>query len=274
MMALLPTMGLTATIRQLGRLTAIGALDAMSAGQKLVIAKLSDVEQLKAQRIHPVTLLQAFKQYNAGRGEKGSLVWTPNQRVVDALDDAFYATFANVEDTGMGQLLGVDCSGSMFGATVNGSPNLVAAEVAACFALGLVKGQSNYWIGGFNTRMGELKISPSMRLDKVMDVMRRFSWGGTDCSLPMLHAVEHKMAGVDLFTVITDNETYAGRVQPSQALVQYRKKYVPTAKLAVIGTSVSNFTIADPKDGGMMDIAGFDSAAPQILADFAKLGRE
>jgi 60 kDa SS-A/Ro ribonucleoprotein len=32
---------------------------------------------------------------------------------------------------------------------------------------------------------------------------------------------------------------------------------------------VSNdFTIADPDDAGMLDVVGFDTATPQILADF------
>jgi hypothetical protein len=29
---------------------------------------------------------------------------------------------------------------------------------------------------------------------------------------------------------------------------------------------MSEFTVADPQDAGMLDIAGFDSAAPQIIA--------
>ena len=34
---------------------------------------------------------------------------------------------------------------------------------------------------------------------------------------------------------------------------------------------VSNeFSIADPADAGMMDVVGFDSAAPALIADFAK----
>jgi 60 kDa SS-A/Ro ribonucleoprotein len=34
---------------------------------------------------------------------------------------------------------------------------------------------------------------------------------------------------------------------------------------------VSNgFSIADPNDAGMLDIVGFDTAAPQVLADFVK----
>jgi 60 kDa SS-A/Ro ribonucleoprotein len=71
---------------------------------------------------------------------------------------------------------------------------------------------------------------------------------------------------VDKFVVLTDNETWAGHVHPVQALRDYREKLNPIAKSIVVGTSVSQFSIADPKDGGMLDIAGFDSAAPQIIA--------
>lgn len=265
MMALLPNMGLTAVIRKLGQLSAHGVIAPLSEGSKLVISKLSDVEALRKQRVHPITLLQAFKQYQAGRGERGSLTWSADQRVLDAVDDAFYAAFDTQEKTRDSYLVGVDCSSSMFGAHVNGSPNLVAAEVAGVMALAVVKNQPDYWIGGFNTTMGELKITPKMRLDQVLRVIRNFSWGGTDCALPMLHAARHGMQ-VDKFVVLTDNETWAGRIQPAQALRDYRRKYNAGAKLVVIGTSVSEFTIADPKDGGMLDVAGFDSAAPQLIA--------
>jgi 60 kDa SS-A/Ro ribonucleoprotein len=34
---------------------------------------------------------------------------------------------------------------------------------------------------------------------------------------------------------------------------------------------VSNgFSIADPNDAGMMDVVGFDTNVPQLMADFAK----
>lgn len=276
MMALLPSMGMTALIRQLGRLSAIGALDSMSQGQKIAVAKLSDAEELKKQRLHPVTILQALKQYGLGRGERGSGTWPVNQRIVDALNDAFYASFSNVDDTGMGIVMGIDTSGSMWweSSRVVGSPNLVAADVAACLAMAIVKNQSNYFVGTFDTSLREIKISPSMRLDDVLRKLQSAYGGGTDCSAPMRYALDRKMDGVDLFVTITDNETWAGRHgHPAQALNQYRDRYVNTAKSVVIGTSVSEFTIADPKDAGQMDIAGFDSAAPQIIADFALLGR-
>jgi 60 kDa SS-A/Ro ribonucleoprotein len=275
MMALLPNMKMTALIRQLGRLSAIG----LGAGEakKLIIQKLCDAEAIRAERVHPITLLQASKQYAVGHGERGSLSWSASRKIIDALDDAFYASFANVEDTGAGYMLALDVSGSMSWeySKVNGSPNLFARDVAAVMALAIAKAQSNYLITAFSGRdqIQELKINPSMRLSDVLAVTSRLPACGTDCAGPMMYALKRQLNGIDLFTVITDNETYAGHIQPSQAVRDYRNKYNCTAKLAVIATSTSKFTIADPKDSGMLDIAGFDSAAPQILADFAMLGR-
>jgi len=265
--ALVKNMGLTAVIRKLGALTSHGVIAPLSEGSKLVISKLSDAEALKAQRVHPITILQAFKQYKEGAGQLGKMTWKPDQRVLDALNDAFYSSFSYVEKTEDAYFMGVDCSGSMWGARAIGSPNLVAAEVAAVMAMAIVRNQPNYWIGGFNTSMSELKITPNMRLDQVLTVMSRFPWGGTDCSLPYITASKMKM-NVDRFVTITDNETWARKIQPSQALRDYRKKFNPRAKGVVIGTSVNDVSIADPKDAGMLDIAGFDSAAPQIIANF------
>jgi 60 kDa SS-A/Ro ribonucleoprotein len=266
-LALLPNMGLTAMIRKLGQLTNVGVIKALSEGTKLVVSKLQDAEAIKAARVHPVTLLSALAQYRQGKGLKGSLVWSPDQRVLSALNDAFYDAFNYIESTGESYLLGVDCSGSMFGATVSGAPGLTAAEVATVMALAVAKREPNHWIGGFNTQMGELKISPSMRLDQALSVVRNFSWGGTDCALPMLHASKHKM-NVDKFVVITDNETWAGRTQPVQALRDYRKEFKRDSKLIVCGTSSTNFTIADPRDPGMLDVVGFDSNVPQLIQQF------
>jgi len=271
MMALLPGMGLTALIRKLALFSQNGLIAPLSEATKLIVAKLSDAEALKAQRVHPVTLLNAQKVFAAGRLLKlrpgqDQKTWKVEQRIVDALNDAFYASFGNVDKTGESYLLGVDCSGSMFGAgTVVGLDALVAAEVAGVMALAIAKHQPNYWIGGFNTRMSELKISPNMRLEQALKVIRDFSWGGTDCALPMLHAAQHKMQ-VDKFVTITDNETWAGSIQPVQALKKYRAAFNPAAKSVVVGTMQSEFTISDPKDAGMLDVAGFDSAVPQIIA--------
>ena len=263
--ALLPNMGITALIRNLGRMSANGLIKPLSEGEKLAVSRLTDAEALKKGRVHPITLLSALKTYQQGRGDKGSMTWNVSQRVVDALNDAFYASFANIEPSGENYLLGIDCSGSMFGARCMGL-NISSAEAAAVMALATAKVEKNYFIAGFDTSISELKISPNMRLDQVLEIMRRFNWGGTDCAQPMLYALKNKM-NVDKFCVYTDNETWAGRIHPSQALKQYRDRY-GKGKLIVAGTSSTNFTIADPKDAGMLDIVGFDSAAPQLISQF------
>lgn len=269
LMALVRNMGMTALIRKLGSLSAHGVFGPLSEGSKLAVAKLTDVEAIRRGRVHPVTILQAMKQYSQGRGERGSLVWTPDQRIVTALDNAFYAAFAAAEKTDENYLVGVDISGSMWGSNVNGSPNLNAAEVAAVMAMGVVRNQPNHHVVGFNKKLVELKISPTMRLDAVLQVMSKANWdgGSTDCAKTFEYALENKL-DVDKFVIITDNETNSGRQAPVQALAKYRAAKNKHAKSIVIGTSVSQFTIADPKDGGMLDIAGFDSAAPQIIANF------
>jgi len=268
--ALLPGMGYTALIRNLGRMGAIGMLKPLSDTSIKVIDKLSDGEALRRSRVHPISVLSAYKTYGQGKGDKGSLTWDVNQRVVEALNSSFYDAFENVEPTGKKFFMGIDCSGSMFSANVCGLNNLNAAEAAAVMAMAIVRNESNYWIGGFNTKMSELRISPNMQLKAVLTEIADFHWGGTNVSLPMLHATQHKM-DVDCFVSITDNETWAGSTHPTEALRRYRQEMnKPNACAVVCGTSVTNFTVADPKDPRQLDVVGFDAAAPQIIADFAR----
>jgi len=77
---------------------------------------------------------------------------------------------------------------------------------------------------------------------------------------------------VDVFVVYTDSETWYGGIHPAQALVEYRQKMGIDAKLIVVGMAANQFSIADPRDRGMLDVVGFDSAVPSVMADFAKAG--
>lgn len=266
--ALVKNMGMTALIRKLGALSAHGVTGPLSEGTKMVVSKLTDMEAIRRGRVHPVTILQAMKQYSRGAGERGGLTWVPDQKIITALDDAFYASFGAVDKTDENYLIGVDISGSMQSAMVNGSPNLTAAEVAAVMAMAIARNQPNHYIVGFKHDLVELNVSPSMRLDAAIKALQaNWSGGSTDCAKTFEYATQKNLP-VDKFVIITDNETNSGRQAPVQALAKYRQKSGRNGKSIVIGTSVSAFTIADPKDGGMLDIAGFDSAAPQIIANF------
>ena len=69
---------------------------------------------------------------------------------------------------------------------------------------------------------------------------------------------------------MTDNETWAGKIHPVEALRDYRKTMGIPAKLVVVGMTSTGFSIADPDDGGMLDVVGFDAAAPAVIADFLR----
>lgn len=91
--------------------------------------------------------------------------------------------------------------------------------------------------------------------------------GGTDCAQPMIYALEKKRK-VDVFIVYTDCETHSGLIHPSKALQNYREAMSIDSKLIIVAMTSNGFTLADPEDRGMLDIAGFDSAAPNIIREF------
>jgi 60 kDa SS-A/Ro ribonucleoprotein len=85
----------------------------------------------------------------------------------------------------------------------------------------------------------------------------------------MVWAEQHGV-DVDTFVIYTDNETSAGGVHPAQALRAYRQARGIAAKLVVVGMTSSGFSVADPDDAGMLDVVGFDTATPPVIADFAR----
>jgi 60 kDa SS-A/Ro ribonucleoprotein len=126
--------------------------------------------------------------------------------------------------------------------------------------------ESSYEFVGFTSGhpgITSLKVSPRQRLDDVVAAINQLPMGGTDCAKPMLYAMDQKLP-VESFAVYTDSETWAGTIQPSQALKQFRNRTGIPAKLAVVGMTSTGFTIADPQDSGMMDVVGFDTNAPAL----------
>jgi 60 kDa SS-A/Ro ribonucleoprotein len=266
--ALLPQMPMTAMIRNLANMTRAGVLAPMSDAVSVVCTRLGDAERLKKARVHPIHVLLALSTYASGRGLRGKGTWTPVQQVVDALNEAFYLAFASVEPTGKRWYIGLDVSGSMSCGSVAGTP-LTPRDAAAAMSLVIARSEPKYLIRAFQRSMKRLPITPSQRLDDVVRKTSHLSFGGTDCALPMLDALREKIP-VDVFCVLTDSETWAGKIHPTRALEMYREKMGVAAKLIVVGMVSNGFTIADPDDAGMLDVVGFDAAVPQIMADFAR----
>jgi 60 kDa SS-A/Ro ribonucleoprotein len=263
---LLPSMGLTAAIRNLGKMTSIGMFGSnLNSDTQTFLGKFTD-EEIKNSKVHPFQILLGLKTYAQGHGFKGSLSWVPNQKILDLLNDSFYKAFKNVTPTGKNFFFGIDVSGSMSSPMMNSA--LMCSEAAAAMALVTMNVEQNVDAYGFATQFRDLGISPKQRLDDVVRKTAGLTFGSTDCSQPMLYAAQKKLK-VDQFVVLTDNETYAGSMQPVQALQQYRQKMGIPAKLVVVAMAGTKFTIADPNDSGMLDVVGFDANTPAVISDFA-----
>src|SRR5262249_40594244 len=131
----LPTMGLTAMLRNLARMTASGALQPLSTYTKLVCNRLGAEDELRRSRVHPIQILAAALTYAQGHGMRGSLSWTPIGQINDCLDAAFYASFGNVKPSNKRLRVALDVSGSMDGGVITGIPGLTPRIASAALAL-------------------------------------------------------------------------------------------------------------------------------------------
>ena len=282
--ALLAEMPMTAMIRTLNRMTAAGLIAPMSEAAKHVAARIQDATALAKARVHPLALLIAHSTYAAGRGVRGKLAWDPVVEIVDALDRAFYLAFEQVEPPAKRILQALDVSGSMGAGMVAGSM-LTPREASAALALVTTAVEKEVHTIAFTSQGADFFQSPNsgnatdgvvpfpvsshQRLDDVVTRIAGMPFGGTDCALPMLYALERGIAA-DAFIIYTDSETWAGVIHPAVALKQYRERTGIPARLVVVGMVANGFSIADPNDAGMLDVVGFDTATPAVIADFIR----
>jgi 60 kDa SS-A/Ro ribonucleoprotein len=282
--ALLDELPMTALIRNLATMTRVGLIAPGAEATRRVVARLGDAVRLRAARVHPIAVLAALVTYQQGRGARGSGRWTPVNEVVDALDGAFYAAFGNVVPAGARTVLALDVSGSMSMGVVAGVPGLTPRVASAAMALitaatepahqivAFTAGNTPTMHHGYPAGITSLAIGPRQRLDDVVRAVSDLPFGGTDCSLPMRWALDNRVEA-DAFVIYTDSETwYNPDMHPCQALQLYRDRMGLPARLVTVGMVSNGFSIADPNDGGSMDVVGFDTATPNLISGFVTAG--
>ena len=284
-------MPLEALTRNLGKLSSLPNFMG-PVNTDVICARLSSEEDIQKSRIHPFKVLVASKIYGAGKAMKGALAWTVSPRVRDQLTTTFLRSFKNVAPTCKRYMAALDVSGSMDVACM-GCPAISCRQASAALAHMLYEtehnGKGHVYVRGFTAvassgyGYGLGSVSPAdngfrnfdpyvrrgMTLDQFITATNA-PFGATDCSLPMLRATEEGL-DVDVFIVMTDSETFAGKVHPQVALEEYRNKAnKPDAKLIVVGMTANNLTIADPNDRNTLNLAGFDASMPEIIAMFVR----
>lgn len=267
--AALPALGITALMRNLGRLSALGVIAPARFGTNELVAKrLADPVRIREGRLHPLNILVALSVYAKGRGDRGSLTWQPVREVSEVLQSAFYLSFKEIEPTGKRILLALDVSGSMDSSMIMNSA-ISTREATAALAMATARTETQWMVCGFSSTFVPIDIRPSDRLEDTLRKISGLPFAGTDCSLPMVWA-EKNRHDFDAFVIYTDNETWVGGIHPFQALRSYRQQRGIDARLVVNAMTPTGFTIADPDDPGMLDVSGFDSATPQVISTFIR----
>lgn len=265
-------LGQTALLRNVTRFSKIGAFDdVVFAGD--VAKALADKDKIVKGRVHPIAYANALGVYSGGRVQdyghnRRVLEVTPNAKVLGALEAGFYNSFASIEPANKATMISLDVSASMTWDAPAGLVGMNCMEASAVMAMVSVRTEPYVVVNAFSGQMQELPISDTDTLASAKRKLSGLSFNRTDCSLPMLHA-KAKGIGIDTFVIYTDNDTWSGSVKPFQALRDYRQSTGRGSRLAVVGMTATNFTIAEPSDSGMMDFVGMDSTAPKVLADFS-----
>ncbi|MGP3915156.1 TROVE domain-containing protein [Nonomuraea sp. 10N515B] len=277
--ALIDTVGLTALIRNLSRMTRIGTLRPMNDATRRTVARLTDQGALLRARIHPMDAFLAMRVYGSGRSQPNPRAdvqtWTPVPAILDALEETYELSFGSVEPSGRRLLVAVDSSGSMSGnwlgsrgVVVGGSSIGSPYEVGCALAVMLARiEKGNVHVIDVDTSVHASKVTPRTNLREIKSW--RPSGGGTDLSLPFRWARDQRMA-VDGFVVLTDNETWAGRSHPSQELDAYRRTVAPDARVVVAAMTAAGYSIGDAADAGVLNVAGLDASLPLIVNGFIR----
>lgn len=271
---LVDTVGVTALIRNLARLTRIGTLVPFGDATERLVARLTSGEELRKGRVHPMDLYLALRTYEAGRttprdGRQPVQVWTPVPAVVDALDLAWEKSFASQPVPDVKLLVAVDSSGSMTwydAHLTNGTSLGPVYNVANSVAIMLARlgGNQRVHVINFDTNVHPSKVTAASQL---RDAFQRQQGSGTDLSLPFTHALSGNLR-VDGFVILTDGETWAGRRHATQALEEYRRRVNPNARVVVATMTPTSYQVLDPGDPGVLAIAGIDANLPRLVTEY------
>ncbi|WP_433431351.1 TROVE domain-containing protein [Nonomuraea sp. CA-141351] len=272
--ALVGTVGMTALLRNLARMTRIGALTPMGDATRRVVDRLTDREALLKARVHPMDAWLAMRVYASGQAQPSPRAarqtWQPVPAVLDALEETYELSFGSVEPSGKRLLVAVDSSGSMSYGHVyaGGSPLGTAYEVGCAMAVMLSRiEKGNVHVIDVDTTVHASKVTPRTNLREIASWQP--SGGGTDLSLPFTWASEKRL-DADGIVMFTDSETWAGRSHPAQAIEAYRRKINPLARVVVAAMTAAGYSIGDPGDDGVLNVAGLDASLPLVVNGFVR----
>lgn len=262
--ALLEKMPITALIRNLAKMTQVGLIGPFSQASQKAIGHLTNQTKIQNGRVHPLNILKASRQYAAGKGDKGSLTWTPHQKILEALDTAFELSFVNVEPIQENILVGIDSSGSMSAwNNVAGIPGLRPLEAGAALAKVYLHANPSAEVIAFDTSYRHIPVRANMSLQEIFRVLSTYRGGGTDMGFPFRWARENNMP-VDGVITITDGESWSGPRHTFQEVDALRRQRGKNVRWVNVQSTMSETKLSHPTDKDAIEIPGFGSDTVQV----------
>jgi 60 kDa SS-A/Ro ribonucleoprotein len=249
---LLENMPYPVMVSQLGKMTEVGLLVPQSAATALVVARLMDRKRVANAKIDPFRLLFAWLEYRQGNGLSN---------ILNALEDAFYLAFDNIEAP----------DGNIYLAIDPGAP----VHWTAAVAMFVARGGGKSTVGTMHDRLRHVNIGSSDRLDAVCQAIGDRSRRLSDSPIAWMPIDEARGSGlvVDAFIILTDKLSWADDHSPATALREYRRATGIPAKLVVVAMSPDNGVNVD-HSGLIVDelhIAGFDPSVPAVIGEFLRM---
>lgn len=236
--ALLENLPYAAMVSHVGQMTEVGLLGPHTASSALVIARLMDRKRVANAKVHPVTLLSTWLAYRQAHGIAN---------VLDSLEDAFHASFDNVEPTGRRVFAAVDSTAPL--------------ELAAAMVMAFVRSEKGAIVWGTN-------INAKHTLSQVCQALARDP-RPVDAFLAIAEARQRAIA-VDGFVILTGNPEFNGSGHRTRAFNAYRQATGIQAKLVVVAMNGAEGGINDQADQDQLDIIGFDASVPAVIAEFLR----
>jgi 60 kDa SS-A/Ro ribonucleoprotein len=266
-LTVLPNLGITAIIRNLGAMSKNGIDKPV---RELVIDSLSDENRIQKGRVHPFKVYMALLTYSLGHGVRGKLTWTVDRDVRYHLEQAMYMSFKYGSPTGKKILWGMDISSSMLGASTGIFSELATSpmDCQGVMALAVLESGDDIEFQGFANYLRPIEIRRGSTIEQATTKIRGdWRFGSTDPSLLYQYALRNHAKPYDVVIMSTDNEINTG-YHPSELLDKYRERSGIPTKQIVLGMTTNSFSIADPDDPNSLDIAGMSSDVPLVISNF------
>ncbi|KAK3101827.1 hypothetical protein FSP39_006632 [Pinctada imbricata] len=288
---LLPFMPFHALIRNLGRMTAVGALSNQNEIERIRL-RLGDSDAVRQSFVHPFQLLNAFMHYESGVSAPdatenlGRITWRPNSDVLKSLEEAFYSSLTDINFIRPVQCniqLALDL-GLSRGQCVNTAESLPVCTAVWALMLAFIRTQApqDQDDEGHSCKVVAFSGSscvplPIARTDRLADIEQHLinstglpdSDQSPDLSAPIRRAASREH-DIDLFVILTSCSKGRLVQSPEEALSSYRaSRRNQEVKLVVVimGTEQAH-NLWNSDDPRILIIEGFDANVFHLIREF------